>query len=181
MPSVLWRGPGNSTERCLVESTPAGWRIAGTTLLTDENGPVEIRYSVILDDAWRTLTVGAHVQSSGADRRMALSSDGNGTWSVTDQPVLELFGAIDVDLAWTPVSRTIAIRRLNLEVGESAATTVARIGFPGHDIDRAIQQYERLDEHRYRFVAGDSTTVVTVGDASLVSDHDGTWIAVSTG
>jgi hypothetical protein len=179
VPSILWRGSSGSLERCALEQTAEGWRLAGTTLLTADGAPYEIRYSVLLDAGWGTRTVGAHVQGPGQDRRMALTSDGAGTWSVTDQPVLELFGATDVDLAWTPATNTVPIRRLGLAVGESGAVTAARVAFPEHDIARVTQHYERLSEHDYRYTSGDFSAELTVDEHGLVTRYGDLWSAAA--
>jgi hypothetical protein len=176
---MLWRAPSGNLDRCSLDQTPAGWRLAGTTLLAIDGAPYEIRYSVVLDEAWGTRTVGAHVQGPGGDRRMALSSDGAGTWSVTDQPVLELFGATDVDLAWTPATITIPIRRLRLGIGESESVVAARVGFPDHEIERATRRYERLTETTYRYTAGDSAMDLTVDENGLVVSDGDLWTAVA--
>lgn len=181
MPSIMWRGPSGSLDRCTLDETPGGWRLAGTSLLVIDDAPYEIRYSVVLDDGWGTRTVGAHVQGPDADRRMALTSDGRGTWSVTDQPVLELFGATDADLAWTPATNTVPIRRLGLAVGESGSVVTAHIAFPQHEIERATQQYERLSEATYRYTSGEFTADLTVDENGFVTRYGDLWTAVAAG
>ena len=179
MSSVLWeRTDGVGLERTVFEATGGGHRISGTTLLISDGTPHEIRFSVVTDVSWRTLTVGAHVQSSGSDRRLALSADGEGSWSVSDSPLIELYGAIDIDLSWTPSTQTLAIRRLGLDVGQTAETTVAWIDFPGHDIARVTQTYTRLAEDRYRLEHGGSSGDVVVDDGGIVVDHPRGWRAV---
>lgn len=176
MSSILWRRLDRTgMERATLESTPDGFRLAGTVLLVEADGPIEIRYSVLTDTEWRTRTVGAHVQTTTGDRRLALNSDGSGTWSAGDDPVLELYGAVDVDLAWTPATNTLPIRRLNLEVGESAETSTVRIAFPAHEIERRTHRYERLAPLRYRYRSGDFETDLTVNDEGLVVAYPGGW------
>ena len=181
MHSIMWRGPAGNLDRCTLNQTTGGWRLAGTSLLVIDDASYEIRYSVVLDDAWGTRTVGAHVQGPGADRRMALSSDGTGTWSVTDEPVLELFGATDADLAWTPATTIVPIRRLDLAVGESGSVVAARIAFPQHEIERVTQYYERLSESTYRHSFGELTTEIAVDESGLVTRYGNLWTAVAVG
>ena len=182
MPSILWRRIDRvGMERAVIEPTPDGFRLTGTVLLVEDDGPIEIRYSVLTDGDWRTLTVGAHVQASGGDRRMALNSDGEGTWSAGDDPVLELYGAIDVDLAWTPATSTIAIRRLNLEVGASAEASAVHIAYPAHEIERRTDYYERLAPLRYRYRSGDFQTDLTVNNHGLIVAYPGGWTTESEG
>jgi hypothetical protein len=163
-------------ERAILEPTPDGFRLAGTVLLAEPDGPMEIRYSVVTDHNWQTRTVGAHVQTPTGDRRLALNSDGAGSWSAGDDPILELYGAIDVDLAWTPATNTLAIRRLNLEIGESAEAPTVVIAYPAHKIERRTHHYERLAPLRYRYRSGDFQTDLTVNDQGLVVAYPGGWM-----
>ena len=177
----MWRGPGGSSERATLDQITDGWRLAGTTLLSLDDGPFEIRYSVILDAEWRPRTVGAHVQGPAGDRRMALTGGGEGGWTVTDQPILELFGATDVDLAWTPATNTLPIRRLGLDVGETGSIVAVRVAFPEHEIERVTQHYERTGPDTYRYRSGDFVGELVVDEHGLVVDYAGLWTATSRG
>lgn len=176
MPSILWRRLDRTgLERATLDATTAGFRLAGTVLLVEDGAPIEIRYSVLTDADWHTTTVGAHVQTPTGDRRLALNRDASGVWSAGDDPVLELYGAVDVDLAWTPATNTLAIRRLNLEVGDSAEASTVCIAFPAHEIERRTHHYERLAPLRYRYRRGDFTTDLTVNEHGLVVAYPAGW------
>lgn len=178
--TVLWRRldlPG--LDRCTVEQAPDGFRIAGTALAVVEGAPCEIRYSVLTGPGWLTHTVGAHVTGLGADRRLALSYDSETGWRVSDTPLIDLFGAVDVDFAWTPATNTLPIRRLGLEVGESAEVTVALIDFPGHDVSRSVQRYTRTSADGYRFESDDFRAELRMGPADLVAEYEDRWTALA--
>lgn len=178
MASVLWRNLETAgMERCTLERTPDGWRLAGTTLLAAEEHPREVRWTVLTDKEWRTLTVGAHDQTPESNRGLALNADGDGTWTAGGEPLPGLEGAIDVDLSWTPATNTLPIRRHDLEVGDHVETTVAWIAFPGHDIRRVSQRYERTGPTTYRFSSGDLTTDIEVAASGLVVNYPGLWVA----
>ena len=162
-----------------MEPIDTGWRIAGTVLLVSDDVPTEIRYTVQTDHQWRTRTVGAHVQAPSGDRRMALRADGEGSWSSNDEPLVDLYGATDVDLAWTPATNTLPIRRLGLAVGEEARVAAAWIAFPDHTLVRLEQTYERLDEATYRYAAGELSVDLTVDALGRVVDYPGGWHAVA--
>lgn len=182
MPSILWtRHDGSGLERCVLDSTPTGLRLSGTALVVVDDDPYEIRYSVLTNEAGMTTTVGAHVQGPGNDRRLALTSDGNGTWSVGDEPIFDLFGATDVDLGWTPATNTLPILRLGLDIGSSAQITAAMISFPEHDIERRTQTYERLDDVTYRYTSSTFEGTLTVNEHQLVTEYDAGWTAVASG
>ena len=181
MRTVLWKSYVNEgLERCVFERTADGHRIAGTVLLMSDGVPHEIRYTVLTDPQWRTHTVGAHVQGATRDRRLALNSDGEGNWKVSNSPLINLFGAIDIDLPWTPATNTIAIQRLELDVGESAQTTTVRIDFPGHDIARTTQHYMRIAPNKYRYESANVGTVLTVSSEGLILEYPDCWSSVAS-
>lgn len=180
MAHILWRAcDGSGFDRCALDVVGSGHRLSGTALLAIDGEAYEIRYSVITNAAHAPTTVGAHVQSSGNDRRMALQADGEGSWSVGDEPLLDLYGAIDVDLAWTPATNTLAIMRLDLDVGESADITVAFVDFPGHDIARRTQRYTRTGPATYRYESETAAADLTVANSLLVTSYEGVWEAVA--
>lgn len=129
MPSVLWSSHDRSSyDRAVLTVDTGSTKLSGTTLLTIDDDPFEIHYTVITDKAGSTRTVGVRVQGPDTDRRLALSADGTGSWSVGGDVVLNLQGALDVDLAWTPATNSLPIRRLGLAVGDSAEDRVHSVG-----------------------------------------------------
>ncbi|MFQ5554222.1 MAG: putative glycolipid-binding domain-containing protein [Acidimicrobiia bacterium] len=179
MAVILWRrSDGLGLERCVFEPTGDGHRIAGTVLLGAAGGPVEIRYSILVDAAWRTKTVGAHVQGPGNDRRLALNADGNGHWATGDDPIVDLYGAIDVAFSWTPATTTVAVNRLRLEPGDRAEAVAASIAYPGRDIRRLTMQYTRLAGGDYRCEIGNVAADFTVDGDGTVVEHGAGWVAV---
>lgn len=182
MTSMMWRRhDGTGVDRCVLVRGPGGVRLSGTSLLVVGGTPYEIRYSVLTDPGGNTTTVGAHVQGPGNDRRLALTSDGAGTWSVGDEPVVGLFGATDVDLGWTPATNTLPILRLGLEIGESAQVTVAVISFPEHEVERRIQTYERTGATTYRHASSTFDGTLSVDGNGLVTEHSGGWSTIAAG
>jgi hypothetical protein len=66
---------------------------------------------------------------------LELFSDGAGRWTDDDGVrIRELQGAIDVDLGITPVTHSLAVRRLGLGVGETAKIPVACLDVLGGEI-----------------------------------------------
>jgi hypothetical protein len=177
MTSILWRRiDRTSFERCTLDTTAIGHRLAGTVLVVEGGVPYEIRYTIVTNQGWFPITVGINVQGGEDDRTLALSGDGSGTWSVGDAPLLELYGATDVDLGFTPGTNTLPIRRLGLEVGDAADITAIRIDFPQRDIEKVSQTYERIAERRYRYRSGDFSADLTVNEHGLVVAYPAGWM-----
>lgn len=176
---ILWRRiNGTGLERCELGRDDSGFRLSGTTLFTSHDGPVEIRYSITLDAKWRTRIAGVHVRAPSENRSVALRSDGAGNWEAEGREIPELSGAIDLDLAWTPATNTIPIRRLELPIGGAAATSVAFVPYPERTVELRQQRYERIAERRYRYTSGDFGTDLTVDENGLVVLYPARWLAV---
>ena len=94
---------------------------------------------------------------------------------VGEEPILDLFGAEDVDLEWTPATNTLAIRRLDLEVGQSAEVVAAHVAFPAHEVRRRRQRDTRLTATTYRYESGDVTVDLIVDDQGVVQEYPNGW------
>ena len=67
----------------------------------------------------------------------------------------ELDGCYDIDLACTPFTNTLPIRRLPLHVGDSAELPVVTVDVETLDVRAATHRYMRLDTHRWTFERAD--------------------------
>jgi hypothetical protein len=65
----------------------------------------------------------------------------------------ELDGCIDIDLAGTPFTNVIPIRRLPLHVGHSASQNVITIDIETLGVTVVPQMYTRLDTHSWRYIS----------------------------
>src|SRR5206468_11761764 len=74
-------------------------------------------------------------------------------------------------------TNTIAIRRLDLKVGEARAIRVAWIRFPELRVEPVDQRYARRALRRYRFenVGSGYTTELKVDEVGLVLEYPGLW------
>ncbi len=175
MRTFLWENLGGGHERCVLAPDPQGFHIGGTALYVADGTPVEVRYSILTDELWRTRVVGVHVQTADATRRLALHADGEGSWSVADEPQLDLFGALDVDLSFSPATNTLPIRRLALDIGGSTEVTAVMVDPLADELRRVSQRYERLAEDRYRYTSGDFEVELTVDGEGWVTEYPGGW------
>ncbi len=179
MRTILWRNEDGGHERAVLMPDPKGLHLGGTALYRRRGQPIEVRYSVLTDPQWRTMVVGLHVQSGDVNRRLALRADGEGNWTAGADPQLNLAGALDVDLSFSPATNTLPIRRLQLAVGEAANVDVVYVDPHADGLRLASQRYERLDGERYRFSSGDFAADLAVDGDGLVTSYPGGWTAVA--
>jgi uncharacterized protein len=181
--AVLWSDrESGGLDRCvLADGGDGGSRLSGTALVTFDAVPYEIRYTVIVDAAWHTRSVGVHVQGGpGDDARLALLAGDDGTWSVGREPYEELTGCVDVDLGCTPATNTLPVRRLGLAVGEAADISVVSVRFPDLAIAVEEQRYVREAPDLYRYSSGPFAAELVVDRHGLVLDYEELWHAVAT-
>jgi uncharacterized protein len=92
-------------------------------------------------------------------------------------------GCLDVDLAFTPATNILPLRRLDLAVGESREVTAAWLLFPDLTVEPLPQRYTRLDERRVRYESrgGAFTAELEVDELGLVMRYPPLWERVAVG
>ena len=133
-------------------------------------------YRLRCDPDWRVREVAVRLAGGGT---LALAADGAGHWTDgTGRPLPELDGCIDVDLACTPVTNTLPIRRLGEALEQRQAIRVALVAFPDLEPRASAQAYTRLGPGRYLFDSpehGFRAEIGTDGDG-LVLDYPGLFV-----
>ena len=173
MGTVLWQDvTTGALDRCRLETGPDGLRLSGVVLTAAHGTPLDVRYLVETDPDGLTRRVELALDGGAVHR--VLLADGTGRWRWEDGPELaEVAGALDVDLAVTPATNTLPIRRLGLDVGQAADLSMAWVRFPGLEVLASAQRYERLAPDRWRFSSGDFTAELLVDPDGLVLDYAG--------
>jgi hypothetical protein len=176
--TCLWqRVEANGLERFELLRGPDAWRLRGTILVADEGAPLEARYEILCDGAWRTRRAEVALRDGAGERTLALVA-GDGRWDVNGREEPSLRGCHDVDLAWTPSTNTLPIRRLALPVGAASGEVVAAwVRFPELRVEPLPQAYAHLDERRWRYTSagGAFTAVLDVDGDGVVIDYQGFW------
>ena len=151
---MRWRRldvPGRENAR--VERMDEGWRLTGDLAVEEASIAARLHYTIGCDAHWLTRSATIDGEASGTTIRFVLASDGAGHWTRDGAPVPELDGALDVDLGFTPATNTLPIRRLALDVGESAHVLSAWLRFPELRLERLEQIYLRETELSFRYHA----------------------------
>jgi hypothetical protein len=179
--TVLWQGvETGALDRCRLAAGPDGLRLSGTVLTAEFGTPLDVRY--LVEAGPDGLTRRVELELDGGAVRRVLVADGAGRWRWEGggSDLVEVDGALDVDLTVTPATNTLPIRRLaGLEVGEAADLRMAWVQFPELSVIPSAQAYERLAADRWRFSTGDFTAELVVDPQGLVLDYGGLFRALA--
>lgn len=175
LPTVArWRSlEGEGLEHLNI--TPAGNTFNATGVIIGERGdvPYGVRYSIDCASDWRVFHFLIETTSG---LMLALKSDGNGHWTTMAGDALPEFdGCMDIDLAGTPFTNSLPIRRLGL-TPESGTVQLDMLYVPFNSFRplRDSQRYTCLKEGKlYRYTAADRTFTaeLPVDEDGLVTDY----------
>jgi len=175
--SVRWRAwSGDGLEHLSLRERDGA--ISAESVVIGERGgtPYGLRYLIVLGPDWTVRSV--EVFPAG-DAPLILASDGAGTWSDgTGARLGALAGCIDVDLAPTPFTNTLPIRRLGLKAGEARDLKVAYVPMPTLTPVAVEQRYTCLEPgRRYRYDGNfrNFSAVLEVDSDGLVIDYPETF------
>ena len=151
MPSAHWRRldlPGR--DHAELTSTPQAHCLSGAAHFQDADEFVAITYVVTLAPDWTTESAALRVMTREGRRRVRIVSDRASGWTVHGRPMPAVSGCVDLDLAFTPATNLISIRRLALAVGEAADVTAAWFDFRAKTLTPLRQSYQRHFGQRVR-------------------------------
>ncbi|GAB3644501.1 putative glycolipid-binding domain-containing protein [Glycomyces tarimensis] len=144
----------------------------GIVLAALDEGLTRLAYRIECDRAWATRSV--VIDLHGHARRI-LTRDERGRWFENGGERADLDGCVDVDIALTPFSNTLPIRRLGLAPGDAADLRMVYIEpVPEPNIAPTEQRYTRL-ESGYRFESEGFRADLPVDEDGLVTDYPGLW------
>jgi uncharacterized protein len=179
---VIWRRilDDHSFEECVVTTSPEGFGIAGHVIAAQDGAPLAVRYGIGCDENWSARSVAIEQRLNETSRRLRLERAGEG-WLVDGVHDLRLDGCAEPDLGLTPSTNALAIRCLDLAIGQTAEIKCAWVKFPALSVEPSLQRYERLGEHDYRYtnVASGFTALVTVDALALPVSYERIWMRIA--
>jgi uncharacterized protein len=176
--TVVWKNLLlNGADHCALWDTGAGWLLRGTVIgVLQDRHPVLANYEIHCDRNWLTQRV--HIDRTiGSDvKKLSLSVEKRGTWNAAGEQLQQVEGCYDVDLALTPATNTLPIRRLKLRVGTKQAVSAAWVKFPDLTVEPLPQQYTRVSENTYQYESNTGFSAeIVVDDQGLVVAYPGGW------
>jgi hypothetical protein len=179
---VLWHcSLLSSSEHALLAESEDGYRLQGVAVLPLGELPCHIDYAVTVDRQWRPTQARATITTPSGAREIVLRSQHGAGWEVDGELAPHLDGCPDIDFGWTPATNTVPIRRLGLEVGETASITAAWVRFPELDVVASEQWYRRLAINRWQYTSGEYNYQLVTDPATglVLSYGDDLWRAAA--
>jgi uncharacterized protein len=147
--SILWcriDTPGH--DACWLTQHSSGCELSGTAVFKHDERVASLHYRLLCDHDWQTIE--AHITGSFGDETIDRSIRRSGSkWEMNGELISGLDECIDLDLGFTPATNLVQLRRLNLQMGESATYTVAWLDDVSFEIRPLVQHYERRSETSY--------------------------------
>jgi hypothetical protein len=147
--------------------------LSGVALYRGRSGPTSVTYRIDVDDHWCTREVRLTLDEPTGEQTLSLTADGSGRWWRDGAPLDLPFPCLDVDLAISPSTNTLAIRRLDLGVGEAEVARVLWVQVPSLAARAVEQTYERVERNTYRFKGRYGSYRIDVDDQGVVLDYPG--------
>ena len=179
--AIVWRGLDAFRAEYADIHLHANRLLASGSQIGTEPTAYEARYSLDTREGYRTARLTVDVTGEGWSRRLDLRRDDESRWELSvdaaGDPGLSdpggdpasLEGALDCDLAFSPLTNAMPVLRDALHRGGSAREyDMAWVSLPDLAVHRSPQRYEPVAPGRVRFVSLD-------GDfrAALEFDQDG--------
>ena len=179
--SILWRrldGPGHDT--CRLEQHEDGWSLDGVAVFASQGAPARLAYRVSCDHAWRTRDgqVRGWLGEQPVDWYIAHIA---GVWTLNDFECPGLADCVDLDFGFTPATNLFQVRRIALEVGQSADVPVAWLDAASTRLERLAQHYQRRGELSYWYESPrfDYSGLLELTPAGFARNYPALWEAVA--
>lgn len=177
--ALRWRAwDGEGLEHCRIRERDDDVVAEGAVIGGRGGTDYGLIYKVRCDHFWRVRTVDVAIAGG---KRLHLRTDGKGHWTDTKgRPLTQLEGCIDVDIAATPFTNTLPIRRLRLNEDESADIRVAYVPLPSLEPEAVEQRYTKLGDDRYLYegLFRSFRGELEVDEDGLVVDYPETFVRV---
>ncbi|EEA03125.1 protein of unknown function DUF1089 [Burkholderia sp. H160] len=160
---------GDGIEHLVFDARDDGFAVESVVVGQRYGKAYGLHYAVRCDAHWRTRYARLKIVGGG---EVELHGDGDGHWHDGHGLALSAIeGCIDIDIAATPYTNTLPIRRLQLAEGERQPIEVAYISTPDLQVTRAEQAYTCIElnrEYRYEGIFREFTANLTVDSDGLV-------------
>jgi hypothetical protein len=192
MRALVWvREDASGAEFCAVRLEGGSLRAAGVAL-GGRPLPYRLEYELATDENLVTKRVRLRSAGDTWRRELDLDHDGAGSWkcrgdgdgavglSPAGGDPMTVEGALDCDIAFSPLTNTMPILREQVRAGRACEIVAAWIAVPDLALVRSLQRYEPVDGERVRYRSGSFAAVLELDADGFVRDYPGLARRVET-
>ncbi len=168
---LVWRGLDEWTAES-AEVTLEGDRLQarGVQIGADPSG-YRLTYELDTAERYVTTRLSVRAEGDGWSRSLELRRNQEGEWRADGEPVdLDLAGALDCDLALSPLTNFMPIKR---DAGGPEDYVMAWVSVPDLQVHRSEQRYEPIADGRVRFSSPGFTADLDLDDDGFVAYYPG--------
>jgi hypothetical protein len=171
MRALAWQGVEEwLAEHAQIDLGEDGVMATGVQLGVEPE-PYFLEYHLDAPSGWVTRRLEVEASGAGWRRSLSLEHDGRGGWAADGERVPDVDGALDCDLAFSPLTNLMPVRRSALHERPGGEDFVmAWVSVPDLRLHASPQRYEHVRPGVVRFVAldGDFTAELELDDDGLV-------------
>ena len=138
---------------CRLFRLPGGWKLRGMAVFVESGQPCNFAYEVLTDAQWKTRSARLAGFRGKREIDLRIRRTKDGIWRVGTEIHTAVAGCVDIDLGFTPATNLLAVRRLNLGVGEHAQAPAAWLALPSLKLKVLPQTYLRSTKLEYEYEA----------------------------
>jgi hypothetical protein len=181
--TILWRrldAPGHDSARLFFHDSQ--WHLTGTAVFMEAQQPCRLDYRVVCDESWRALSGSVIGWLGSRAINVEFLADAAHRWRLNEAECPAVTDCVDLDLAFTPATNMLPIRRLKLPIGQAATVRAAWLSFPDLVLKPLDQVYRRKDVAIYAYESdgGRFSTELQVNAAGFVTLYPDLWQAEAT-
>jgi len=170
-----WRALDREGEdRCRLAQLENGWLLIGHARFKDSYGHAALDYVVRCDAEWHTLGADVAGTHGGRELRVSLEREGS-IWALNGQAQPQVRGAVDVDLAFTPATNLMPIRRLY--AADKLHSRAAWLTYPACELKPLDQTYTSVTSEIVTYAALQTgyVTQLCVDPSGFATLYPGVW------
>lgn len=169
--NIIWKGiEYHSLEDCIVDIKGGTLNVVSTIAGSYSGITYLVRYNLQTNASGETMALSIHGALNDKIHKVELNKLSDGLWQVNNNIVDDFTGCMDVDIAITPFTNTLPIRRLNLQPGEEQEIRVIYFDVLEGAVKQLSQKYKCLTPTKYHYenVPNDFEANITVDEDGLV-------------
>ncbi|WP_227107568.1 putative glycolipid-binding domain-containing protein [Chromobacterium rhizoryzae] len=176
--SIVWqRLDASGHDYAALEQSEQGPRLKGCAVFVEDGVNCLLHYQVDCAPDWSTRRVEVNGYRGAEAIALRLETDAEGRWRLNGAEQPQVQGCVDIDLAFTPATNLLPIRRSRLEIGAALELNAAWLQFPALTLAPLSQRYTRLSEIGYRYESrqGAFQAELSLTPDGLPRDYQGLW------